>query len=440
MSSPFETALTLAGLGLEVGPVENGRLLVDPSADPVCVRQTFEKHPAAKVGLLLRGDLCAVEAPLGVFARLAANGTILESSIELRTPDDTGLLLFRGRLARGARDDGIVLHAGRFVAVAGPVNITGDTLPDLPAFLSEPEADWDRVSNAAAGRVLRWRNAAEVFAESPAFVPWIAEPFVARGALTFIEGRPKAGKSTFALALCRAVLRGEEFLGRPTVRSSIVLLSEVGVFGLRLSLERAGIGPEDAIDVVTLADRNGANWSKVAAEAAGLAREKGALLVVDTLAPWAGVSDENDAGQAMLASRPLLEARDSGLGVFALRHERKTEGAPGEAGRGSSAYTGSADSIVSIRKAPDGPLTRRDLHFVSRLPLPFDSIAVDFDGGSFRVAADARKAPDLREAIEEELRRDPAASVRDLCKALKKRPATIAPLLRHLRPFPKVIP
>jgi hypothetical protein len=278
---------------------------------------------------------------------------------------------------------------------------------------------------------LRFRTARELFAESPTDVPWIAEPFIASGALTFIEGRPKIGKSTFAGAIERALLHGESFLGRETVQSPIVMLSEAGLFGTRLALERAGVGPDDPVHVLTLADRKGLPWPAVCAEAAQLARSVKGVLFVDTLGPFSGVSDENDAAQALAACGPLMEAAASGIAVVAIRHERKSSGDVGEAGRGSNAYTGAADSIISIRKSSDHEQpSLRELHLVSRLPLPFDVLTVDFDGRGFRISnAEDR----LLEIAEAEIAADPTMSRRMLQKKLKIRAATAADLLRRAR-------
>ncbi len=287
-------------------------------------------------------------------------------------------------------------------------------------------------TNPAEGQPrLRFRTAAELFAETPGDVPWIAEPFIALGALALLEGRPKIGKSTFAGALERALLRGEPFLGRETVQSPIVMLSEAGMFGTRLALERAGVGPGDPLHVLTLADRKGLPWPAVCAEAAQLARSVKGVLFVDTLAPFSGVSDENDAAQALAACGPLMEAAASGIAVVAIRHERKSAGDVGEAGRGSNAYTGAADSIISIRKSSDHERpSLRELHLVSRLPLPFDVLTVDFDGRGFFVTD-----PDdsLRQSVAAEFAANPAVSVRAIATSLHIRTEKAGALLREVR-------
>ena len=75
------------------------------------------------------------------------------------------------------------------------------------------------------------------------------------------------------------------------------------------------------------------------------------LLIVDTLSRWAGIKDENDAGAAMEAYAPLKDASGKhGLAGLLLRHARKGGGDIGEAGRGSSGFSGEADILVDLRR------------------------------------------------------------------------------------------
>ena len=67
--------------------------------------------------------------------------------------------------------------------------------------------------------------------------------------------------------------------------------------------------------------------------------------------------DENDAAEALRASRPLQQAAQSGLGVIATCHHRKGGGALGESRRGSSAFGGAVDIIVSLTRVSKAPVT-----------------------------------------------------------------------------------
>jgi hypothetical protein len=76
------------------------------------------------------------------------------------------------------------------------------------------------------------------------------------------------------------------------------------------------------------------------------------VLVVDTLPQFAGLigDSENNSGDALAAMLPLQQAASEGIAVVIVRHERKSGGNIGDSGRGSSAWAGAADIILSVRR------------------------------------------------------------------------------------------
>ncbi len=74
---------------------------------------------------------------------------------------------------------------------------------------------------------------------------------------------------------------------------------------------------------------------------------------------------ENDSGSALEAMEPLQEAAATGLGIIVVRHERKSGGEVGDAGRGSSAFGGAVDVVVSLRR-PEGK-SRRTIRAIQAL-------------------------------------------------------------------------
>jgi len=64
---------------------------------------------------------------------------------------------------------------------------------------------------------------------------------------------------------------------------------------------------------------------------------------------------------------PLLRAAADGIGVILTRHERKSGGEVGDSGRGSSAFAGAVDIVLSLRR-PEGNAnkTHRVLQALSR--------------------------------------------------------------------------
>ena len=86
------------------------------------------------------------------------------------------------------------------------------------------------------------------------------------------------------------------------------------------------------------------------------------VLVVDTVGQFSGMTgdEENCSAAALEVLAPLQEVAAQGHAVIVVRHERKGGGVVGEAGRGSSAFTGAADIVVSIRRPKErAPSTRR---------------------------------------------------------------------------------
>jgi hypothetical protein len=140
-------------------------------------------------------------------------------------------------------------------------------------------------------------------------VEWIAKPWLAKGAITDLVGKAKiAGKTTWALALCAAVLEGAEFMGLPTNRTGIVYLTEQSEITFQLCLERANIGPRDDFQALFWHETLAKEWRYVVDEAIDVAceRESG-LFVVDTLAQFANLTGdrENNSGDALEAMFPF---------------------------------------------------------------------------------------------------------------------------------------
>lgn len=197
-------------------------------------------------------------------------------------------------------------------------------------------------SPAETKRRLAFRSAVDFAARTPPAPPWLLRGYVARGAITELVGKVKiSGKTTLALDMCRAVLRGEPFAGRATERAGVVYLSEQPGVSFREALARADLLEAEGLTLLGWHDAIGVRWPEVAAQAIEECRIRGAgLLVVDTLGQWAGIrgDGENDAGEALRAMAPLQEAAGlHSLAVLVPRHGRRSGGEVGDDGRGSSA-------------------------------------------------------------------------------------------------------
>jgi hypothetical protein len=273
---------------------------------------------------------------------------------------------------------------------------------DAPPFLSATPRE-----GVAAERKLLFRSAreiAETTAEEPA---WILPGYVAEGAITEIDGKIKSsGKTTLATQMCRAILDGRDFMGRPTRRSPVVYLSEQSPASFREALRRADLRDRDDFIALLWHDTIGTPWPAIVRAARAEAARIGArVLVVDTLGQFAGVKGdaENNAGAALEAVAPLQEAAAvDGLAVAILRHERKGGGDVGDSGRGSSAFAGAVDVVLRLRR-PEGA-TRpgvRVLESLSRFDQTPDTLVIELTASGYVALGDteAVAAEEARVAV-----------------------------------------
>jgi hypothetical protein len=200
----------------------------------------------------------------------------------------------------------------------------------------------------------RFRNAAEP-SESPD-IRWLVRGLVPVGAIVSINAKIKLGKTAFVLALCRAIITGDHFLGQQTTKTNVVYLTEQTASSFDHALRVADLRGIGGFTYLPFTETCGSPWPKVAEQALlHCDRTESGLLVVDTLSQFAGIvgDSENDAGAALAAMLPLQKVAAAGVAVIMIRHARKSGGDVEDAGRGSSAFDGAADLILSIRR-PDG--------------------------------------------------------------------------------------
>lgn len=201
-------------------------------------------------------------------------------------------------------------------------------------------------------------------------VQWIVRGFVAVGAITLVTGKPKlSGKSTTVGHMLARVLDGVPFIGLTTVKSPVVVLTEERTTFTEL-LKRIGVIGREDFRFLRFDPGRDATFAEMVTAARQIAKEIGArILVVDTLAQFLGLRGdaENEAGSALEALKPLQEAAQDGLAVIAIHHEKKGGGDVGDSGRGSSAFMGAVDIILSLRR-PEGQTAPgvRVIHSLSR--------------------------------------------------------------------------
>lgn len=226
----------------------------------------------------------------------------------------------------------------------------------------------------------------DILTASAEEVPWVWNGYLAEACLTVLGGREKGGKSTLTYALIRAILTGDDFLGRNVAPSGVVLLTEKSLASVRKKLEKFAISEEKgALRVVTRAGVKGRpNLVNNICDAIAEAKRVGAkVLIVDTLSFWAQLKGdaENSAGSIQQgAVWPFLEAAGEGLAVLVVHHLSKGT----EELRGSTALGASVDIIVKLHGVGEAR-NRRRLATESRFDETPVELVIELEGNQYRV-------------------------------------------------------
>ena len=275
---------------------------------------------------------------------------------------------------------------------------------------------------------------------SPEAVDWAWHGYLAHGTIVELIGPPKAGKTTLVFGLIRAHVSHQPFLDRATSGGPVVVLSEQGATSLRAVLARTGLATCPDVHVLLHRDVRGHEWQDVVETAVARCHEVGSrLLVVDTLPAFAGLAgdSENNAGDALEAMEPLLHASAEGLAVLVNRHRRKGLSADiADEGRGSGAFSGAVDVILSIRRKEGGARpTIRVLAAASRFDETPEEMYVELgDDGHYTALGDdaAVESAEARRALIEQLETHPGQTLGELAESTGKSRATLQRVILDL--------
>lgn len=165
-------------------------------------------------------------------------------------------------------------------AELGPVTVPQAEPDDVSEWMAAPQPLYPQSRGGPTGirslggdvrpqrtNGLVFRTAREIAEMTSDDVPYAA-PFLVFGAITELDGKPKtAGKTTFVLALARAILDGLPFLGQASVKGPIVMLTEQPPSSLKAALVRAGLAGRDDFMLLSWADAAGTPWPEIVAGA-----------------------------------------------------------------------------------------------------------------------------------------------------------------------------
>jgi hypothetical protein len=250
------------------------------------------------------------------------------------------------------------------------------------------DAEWaKRRANDATARPnghdgLPLANAAELVARHFSEPKWAVPQIIAEG-LTILAGRPKTGKSWWALDAAVAVAGGYEASGNIPCQQGAVLLLALEDndrrLHQRLKVVLQGKAAPAALQYATV-------WRR--ADAGGLddlrtwlSTHPGArLVVIDTLQKIRGQRRRDDGVYAddYLAVGQLKALADEFNVPFLVVHHLRKEAAtdPLESVSGTAGLTGSADTILVLKREPKDSL---GLLYVRGRDVPEAEIAMQFD-------------------------------------------------------------
>ncbi|MCJ2069399.1 AAA family ATPase [Methylobacterium sp. J-030] len=226
--------------------------------------------------------------------------------------------------------------------------------------------------------------------------------------VAMLGGQSGAGKTFTAVDLAVSLAIGEPFFGRRVVeRVGTLILAAEGAGTLSGRIEAARQARADgkrlpiawmgAVPNLADPDEVKALQAKIRAVDARMQATFGVrlgLIVIDTLAAAFAMKDENDAAEAQQALRHMRSLGEPlGALVMPVHHYGKSE----ETGlRGSSAYRGGADAILSVladRNQVTGEVTTRSLNLaktrygeegpIAAFSLRFIQLGTDEDGDPF---------------------------------------------------------
>lgn len=211
-------------------------------------------------------------------------------------------------------------------------------------------------------------------------IAWVWEPMIPLGSLCLFAAYMKLGKSTFLYGLLKCIARGEPFLGLPTRKVNVLILAvEEHPREVRNRLEHFGVTEADDDGIFIHAGRLSPSPKNYSDMATFIKQEDIGLVVLDTLAGFIGVEDENSNSEVLNAITPLLTlARSTGAAVLLVHHSGKGEGNGGRNIRGASSLFGCVDQAMMMSSYGDVGGTQRQINTLGRYEQTPKTLLLDY--------------------------------------------------------------
>jgi hypothetical protein len=234
-------------------------------------------------------------------------------------------------------------------------------------------------------------------------VEWLWEGYVPRRAIVLLTALWKSGKTTLLTHLLKAMGDGqEEFCGLALRPCKVLMVTQEGdgiwtqrrqQHGLKDEVLHFQRGPDDYPQPFR-GKPSQKEWDALARHLERVVLEDGfGLVVIDPLADFWPVKDENNASEQTTALLPLRRVTHAGASVLLLHHPRKSDGTEGTAARGSGQLPAFVDVILELRRANPANLkdTCRVITALSRYDETPREWVIELTGGGY-VARGGTKA------------------------------------------------
>jgi AAA domain len=262
-----------------------------------------------------------------------------------------------------------ISQVSEFIRTKFPVEWRGND-PSMLSSASKPSSGESDAAVQVAGFTLT--SLTDLLREPEEQVEYVVDGMLPSGGLSALVAKPKVGKSTLARQLALAVARGEEFLGRKTIRGPVIYLaleekrSEVRSHFRAMEAKEGevylhfGAAPENALS----------DLRRLVVEI------RPVLVIVDPLFRLAHVRDANDYAQVLAALDPFLTlARTSGAHAVVVHHAGKSERSGGDAILGSTAILASVDTAILLKRTD----RYRTIWTIQRYGIDLEESVLEFD-------------------------------------------------------------
>lgn len=227
---------------------------------------------------------------------------------------------------------------------------------------------------------------------------FLVEGLIPKSGVAMLAAKPDVGKSTTVRTLSLAVSRGDSFLGRSVQRGKVFYggFEEIPAM-VRAHFQKMGATAEDTIFPFVQPVPDGF----VDTLAAWIARERPALVILDTLGKLDPKADESAYHEMNSLLLPYVAmARTYGCAVLVCHHSKKTEtGNFADDVLGSTAIRGNVDTTLGIRLVGQ----KRVIQSVQRYGEPMPETVIVLDEATGRIEAAGTLADERAERLESDI-------------------------------------